>query len=103
MIHFSFMSVPITNVAVPNSLVEHFDVMWLVVIAAIAIIVWFASKAFNKIETNQDELFKRMRVSENQLSHLKGEHESMCGGIIPILAELKSILKRYKNLEESNE
>lgn len=93
MTNLTLMAIPITSTTTPNSLIEHFDIMWLVVLAAIGIIVWFATKTFNKFERNQDALFDRIRTIENSLSHLLGEHETNCNRVIPILAELTDVLR----------
>lgn len=96
MLEITLMAVPIVSTQAPNSLVEHFDVMWIVILAAMAIIVWFATKTFNKFEANQEEIFKRLRATETSMAHLEGEHEVHCSQVILVLNELIEVLKEVR-------
>lgn len=83
---------------VPRTMVEHFDFIWVLLVAAIFIIVFFAVKTFNRFDLNQIELFNRMRETENSLQFLKGEHESMCTNVIPVLTELANSIRLLTKL-----
>lgn len=94
-------SVPVVEVTdkAPKSMSEHFDFIWLLLVIAIGIVVYFAGRTLNKIDKNQTELFNRLRETENSLQFLKGEHESMCARVIPILNELAGAIKTMVNRE----
>lgn len=97
MLELYLMGIPISVSQEPKSMIEHFDFIWVILIFTIGIIVFFAIRAMNKFGDNQTELFNRMRVTEKELSYLRGEHETTCKKIVPALSELVLALERSNN------
>ena len=81
MIEVQMMGVAVAAAEVPASLADHFDLVWLVLIAALIAIVWFAKRAFNEVCANQKDLWGRFDDHEHRLSTIEGEHHiAMTGG-----------------------
>lgn len=81
MVHLTLAGVTVAQAEIPTSIAEHIDVIWLLLVVAIAVITWFAVRAFNRFADNQAELFRRMNGLEQSHQHLLGEHQMMCKGV----------------------
>jgi len=93
MITILFAGYAIAAVEAPPSLMEHFDVVYLLLVAAIGVITWFGSRSFKNISDAQKELFDRMNAVEKKHEKLEGIHEATCGSLMQRFEEVVEALR----------
>ena len=77
----------------PVTMNEHPDFLWYIGILLLAGLIFFVGRTLCKIDKNQSDLFERMRDTENDLAYLKGEHNTMCSSLLPVLKSIDEKLK----------
>lgn len=58
----------------PQILASNVDMLYILFLAALAIITWSAKRAFNSVCANQTKLFEKFDDHEKRLSTIEGAH-----------------------------
>jgi len=58
---------------------EHPDLMQIIIGGLFALVLWYTAKTLKKIDTNQNEIFQRLRNVEIGFAELHAEHKMKVG------------------------